>query len=226
MDFLGFYNIFMALAFAGACGGAYNCDEAPDYGPDSAYMADDGGASNLPPAYAIINRPPTQIDNGYNPAFYWNQPHDEDSDEADADYSYGARYSNYPYYPAYPSYTRTYPAYVYNTAAGLGYAQATGGDYDNDGTDYDASYYDRPYRARHERHSTMEQNDRDHVRATMDRDMPAYERHDADRGTHPVSAGYNGHDRHMFDGDHRAAKPADNQLHAPNRGDVRQRPQE
>ena len=155
--------------------------------------------------------PRPEIDNGYNPAFYWNQPHDEDSDEADADYSYGARYSNYPYYPAYPSYTRTYPAYAYNTAAGLGYAQATGGDYDNDGTDYDAGYYDRPYRARHERHSTMEQNDRDHVRATMDRDMPAYERHDADRDTHPVSAGYNGHDRHMFDGDHRAAKPADNQ---------------
>lgn len=214
MDFLGFYNIFMALAFAGACGGAYNCDEGADYGPDSAYIADDGGASTLPPAYAIINRPPTQVDNGYNPAFYWNQPHDEDSEYGDADYSYGYRYSNYPYYPAYPSYTGSYPAYADNTpASDLGYAETAGGDYDvEDGGNDDGGYYVRPYRVGHERPSPMGRNDRDHTGATMGRDMPA-DRHDADRGMHPVSAGYNGHDRHMFDGDRQATNKSNSRSH-------------
>jgi hypothetical protein len=226
MDFLGFYNLFMALAVAGACGvcDGSGSESASNYGPDSAYVAQ-GGGDSLPPAYAIINRPPTQVDNGYNPAFYWNQPQEAADDYDNGDNGYRGGYG----------YQANYPQPVYDAAAAdLAYADAVnggdnagyyggydGGYYAYGGDEDGAGYYQRPvylpHREHHERRDTMQRHDRDPARDMGNRDAHADERHAAARAEQDDRAhaardnrgsGYNGHDGHMFDGDHRPATPA------------------
>ncbi len=65
----------------------------------------------------IINRPPTKIDNGYNPAFYWNRPDNDYADENGvypgyASDGYSDRYADNGYAPAYQGYSAAYPSYA------------------------------------------------------------------------------------------------------------------
>lgn len=249
MDFLGLYNLFMALAIAGACGASGNYDAAcDDYGVDSGYTADSGGADTLPPAWTVIDRPPTMVDNGYNPAFYWNRPDNDYADDGGyypgygdgygyADNSgYGDRYADNGYAPAYRGYSAAYPAYA-AAAPEMNYGAATTdagyeGAYAEYDTGYDVEangygYYQRPipYEREHrERRAAMARMPREQMHDAAS-DMPAM---DYDRGTDEHrTGGYNGHDRHMFQDNHAPAKPAAaNYQSRDNKSDGHNRPHE
>ncbi len=210
-----------------------------------------GGADALPAAWTVINRPPTMVDNGYNPAFYWNRPDNDYADDngyypgygsygSGQGYGYGDRYADAGDAPAYPGYSATYSGYApppnYGAATTDAGYQGVYADYD---TGYDVTaegygygYYQRPYlyeRERHERRAAMARTPHDHMHGTAS-DMPAtdYDRHDATRGTDDHrSAGYNGHDRHMFEDNHGGATPASaNYQGRDNKNGGRNRPHE
>jgi hypothetical protein len=228
MNFLGLYNLFMALAIAGAIGICQYPEPASGQDSDSVYVSRDGG-QRLPPAAWVINRPPTRVDNGYWTGFYWNrvdQESDEDVGDDDGD-DEGGGYGSYGPYgenrmlpPAYESGPVAAADAEFEEAANNVY----GGDYNTYGTDYyagiaidEGATYRRPVftrvhrdhrdnRVAHERHddNRMDADRVDHSHA-----------HAAATETH---AGYNGHDRKMFEGDHRPAKQvsAGHQVHGGN----------
>ncbi|HXE17836.1 MAG TPA: hypothetical protein VN632_11435 [Stellaceae bacterium] len=199
MHFLGVYNLAAVLAIAGAVGVCtYSSHAAAD-------GYDDYDAANyaLPPAGSIINRPPTRIDNGYNPNFYWNRvalgdyADNDAGDDGDSDGAYG-------YQPRYPQ-----TAYAADPGDNyLGYGAYAGGGYAYYGYAGDYGSYDgrRVVVTRHERR--REAMNRVHHEAPahdIHRDGGAYTTH-----VQPAEhRGFNGHDAHMFDADRRPAKPAD-----------------
>lgn len=209
MHFLGVYNLAAVLAVAGIVG---VCTYSSHAAADGLPGFDDVDYSNyaLPPAGAIINRPPTRVDNGYNPDFYWNRVADEDyadNDDDDDDSAGAAGYGSYGYQTSYPQ-----QAYSDDSSSGdlgdggyAGGADAGGYAYYGYAGDYGAYASRRVVVVRHE-----------HRREAMNRvhhEAPGREvgRHDAyPAHVQPVEhRGYNGHDAHMFDADHRPAKPAD-----------------
>jgi hypothetical protein len=245
MNFLGIYNLFMALAVAGACGACDYRDTAPGYSAGSDYVVARDNGDELPPARYIINAPPTRIDNGYWSGFYWNRPHD-DEDAADytdgdsGDRGYAASGYGYRGGDAEPQ----YGVAAVGATAGMGYGVATYGGYGSYGNgnyaggdeDYgDDENYTRPvyYRTRHEHHRHRDADNR--YDRGDGRDAGDDSRHDADRGRQDYDAhvtveshrGYNGHDSHMFDADHRPGNKmsAGYQVHDTN-GNGRDRPQQ
>lgn len=257
MDFLGLYNLFMALAIAGACGTSGNYDAScDDYGVNSGYTDDSGGANTLPPAWTVIDQPPTMVDNGYNPAFYWNRPDNDYADENGvypgyASDGYSDRYADNGYAPAYQGYSAAYPSYAaapaYAPAPAMNYGAATTdagyqgayAEYDNgydvEADGYGYGYYQRPIpyeRARHERRAAMARMPHDQMHG-VNSDMPAtvYDRYDTGRdmsgATDHRGAGYNGHDRRMFEDNHGPAKPTSaNYQGRDNKNDGRNRPRQ
>lgn len=221
MDFLGLYNLFMALAVAGACSGVYDATCDSDDATPPAYV-DDGGAARLPPAWTVINRPPTMADNGYNPNFYWNRPDNEYADEN----GYYPGYEGYGYYGAgpnpnpgyaadnyagegyaeagYPGYAASYPTYSAAAMTDDGYngvyGEYQGGYGAPGGYAYGYGYYQHPVpygRERREHRAAMARP------APHEMPAPTYSHTDVDHDTGPTDrhgGGYNGHDRHMFEG--------------------------
>ncbi len=99
-----------------------------------------------------------------------------------------------------------------------GYQAQANAEYDNgydvEADGYGYGYYQRPIpyeRARHERRAAMARMPHDQMHG-VNSDMPAtvYDRYDTGRdmsgATDHRGAGYNGHDRHMFDGQSRTRR--------------------
>lgn len=215
MNFLGLYNLIAALAVAGACGACDTPDMTAGYGGAPSYMSDEA-RYDLPPAGAIINRPPTRVDNGYNPTFYWNQPADEETGDADyddegGDYRGHGYSANYPQ-PAYSAPVQDYAAVTYGGDADTGYSDGGYGYYGpgEDVTGYGRQAYFVAPRERREHREIR--HDRDQAPDMNGRDRRGENRAEMDRAPRGHQAaehrGYNGHDARMFDADHHPAKPA------------------
>ncbi|MGH6980528.1 MAG: hypothetical protein ACREFC_04920 [Stellaceae bacterium] len=201
MHVLGLYNLAAVLAIAGVCG---VCTYSSHAAADGLPGFDDVDYSKyvLPPAGAIINRPPTRVDNGYNPDFYWNRV-DRGGGYADSDdVSYG-------YQASYPQ--AGYADYADDNY--LGYGGYAGGAYEDGGYasygyggDYGSSGGRRVVVIRHaHRREAMNRVHHEEPARDLRRDGNAYPTH-----VQPVEhRGYNGHDPHMFDADHQPKKASD-----------------
>lgn len=207
MHVLGVYNLAAVLAITGIVG---VCTYSSHAAADGLPGYDDVDYSNyvLPPAGAIINRPPTRVDNGYNPNFYWNRVAQggEYADEDEGGNPYG--YGSYGYQATYPQ--QAYTGYADENY--LGYGGYAGGAYGGSGYAYYG--YGGDYGGYNRRVVVIRHEHRREAMNRMHHEQPAHDtRRDGDfYPTHvqPVEhRGFNGHDQHMFDGDHRPAKPAD-----------------
>jgi hypothetical protein len=223
MHFLGLYNLFAALAMAGTCSVCADYpDAAPYYGASPAYtMAQQGGGDELPPAGYIINSPPSQVDNGYSPSFYWNQPQDQDDEADDSDdddyHNRGERYGGG--YPpsAYDAEAAAAAAdRAYREAYYGGYTSPYQGEYDAGGvSDYGHGHRQHANAGSHREHrDTRARHDRGDRQEAMSYDRRD-ERHDVERRDQASSShmasddrrGYHGHDSHLFDNARRPSTP-------------------